>query len=142
MTGPVAIVVTCVLVVALVVPLALAYRYPKTRAPVALLYGVLLAGLTVHHVGLSFGAVQPVAAAVPGEIAVNDSGELKERCTQAIDLAKQGALIRDSSSPDRLVVDGALWKQLPDDVQKVLVMCVERTRQPGQGTGNIEVVQQ
>jgi hypothetical protein len=124
-------------------PCAAAYQYPRARLPAALLYGVMLTALAVHHTGLSLGGVDvpTVAAAAPGAAPLSDQNEeLSQRCSEAVDMAEQGSLIRDKSNPQRVVVDRALWAQLPAFVKETLVLCLERSRPAAQAGTDLEII--
>jgi hypothetical protein len=115
----------------------------------ALFYGSLLLGVAVHHTGTSFGRVsQPAPAlttpAVPvgaGEPA-GESEELTQRCTEALDLAERGSIIRDRSNPERLVVDRVLWNQMPEFVKEALIVCLKDARPSGGSEAGIEIVEE
>lgn len=110
--------------------------------PVAAVYGLLLSGLAVHHAGLSFArnvAVPTTDAEVPLPAASSD--ELTRRCTEALQLAGDNGMFRDRSDSNRVVVDRAVWNQVPDLVRQALVRCLELSRPAGQ-IGTVEIVQE
>lgn len=149
-----AVLISIALFVLALAPLAVAYRYPRARVPAALIYGLLLVGLTVRHTGLSFGNVPSATAATaePGAIAGAGAGagaapsandeELVERCTEALQMAEEGMVIRDMSDPARLVVNASLWAQLPDFVKETMVLCVEKSQPGGPSAADIEIVEE
>jgi hypothetical protein len=139
-----AILLSFALIVLALAPLVVAYRFPTARVPVALLYAVLLMGLAVYHTGLSFDRIRPptAAAAGPGTVSQEGDEELTERCAEALEMAEEGSLIRDKSDPQRLVVDRALWAQVPDFVKETLVLCIERSRPAGQSDAAIEIIEE
>jgi hypothetical protein len=140
-----AIVVSFVLIALALAPLVAAYRYPRARLPAALLYGMMLTGVAVYYTGLSLGGVSvpTVAGNTPGPAPTTEEGqELTQRCREALEMAEQGSLIRDKSDPQRLVVDRALWGQLPAFVKETLVLCLERSRPPAQAGTAIEVIEE
>lgn len=138
-----AILLGLALLLVVVAPLGIAYWKPGARLPVALLYGVLLSGLAVHHTGLSFAGVTPTAAA--GTIAAlpaADSDELRRRCAEAVVMAERGSIILDRSEPGRVVVDRALWNQVPEFVREGMLRCLEISRPAGQEDVGIEIVEE
>src|SRR5690554_959687 len=92
-----AVTIGIALFVAAFAPLLLAYRWPAARVPAACLYALLLVGLAINHVGLSFGdtsraRIEPTGQQAAGEPS-ND--ELLQRCNQVLVAAEQGSLILD-----------------------------------------------
>lgn len=123
--------------------LAVAYWKPGARLPAALLYGLLLLGLAVYHTGTWFEPVQQRSPAPTAAEFANTpaSDELTRRCAEALEAAESGSLIRDRSNPERLVVDRALWRQMPDSVKQAIVLCLENARPPGGSETEIEIVE-
>jgi disulfide bond formation protein DsbB len=139
-----AILLGLALFVGAIAPLALAYRNPRVRLLAALFYGFLMLGLTLYHTGIRFEpgyqrSPAPTAAGFTNALAPD---ELTQRCTEALEAAENASLIRNRSNPERLVVDRALWRQMPDSVKQAIVMCLENSRPPGGSESEIEIIEQ
>jgi hypothetical protein len=103
-----------------------------------LFYGAVLAGLLVWHLGLSVGTIpsrKDLVAERSGAALVGS------RCEQALTAAERGNIVLDRSNPNRLVVDGALWPQLPQDVRGALTECADSVRPLDQRERPVELVE-
>ena len=99
-------------------------------------YGVALLMLLGWHVGFAVGPMPTRAALAP-----QSAGPVgATRCEQALDTAERGGIVRDRSDPSRLVVDEALWQQLPEEVRVALTDCAESLRPADERDEPLEVV--
>jgi hypothetical protein len=99
-------------------------------------YGILAAALLSWHVGFAVGPM-PDAAALARPTAGAPS---PEGCEQVLVVAERGRIVLDRSNPSRLVVDPALWAQIPAEVRNAITECAASLR-PGGGSGEaVEVV--
>ena len=137
-----AILLSFALILVFLAPLGVAYWKPGARLPVALLYGVLLSGLALYHTGLSFAPARMQPAATAAEPPMAESDELTQRCTEALEMAENGSIIRDRSDLERIVVDRTLWSQMPDFVKEGLVRCLELSGPAGRSGADIEIVEE
>ena len=145
MSTTVAILLVFALVVLILAPVAVAYRKPAARLPVAAVYGVLLSGLALYHTGTSFARVVPLpggTATPAGEVSMPDTDEVAGRCTEALEMADKGSIIRDRSNLGRVVVAAELWNQLPDMVKQGLVRCLEIAAPADQADVTVQIVEQ
>lgn len=87
-------------------------------------YGLVTMGLLAWHIGFSVGPVPDLRS-----IARPPVGALEgSRCEQALRAAERGQIVLDRSNPDRMVVRGQLWEQLPEDVRRALAECASLIR--------------
>ncbi len=101
------------------------------------LYGAALLALLGWHVGFAVGPMPSRAAlSSPGIGAAAGSA----RCDQALDMAQRGGIVLDRSNPSRLVVNDALWQQLPDEVRAALTECADSLRPADRRDEALEVV--
>jgi hypothetical protein len=99
-------------------------------------YGILAAALLAWHVGFAVGPM-PDARALAQPTADTPS---PQRCEQVLAVAERAGIILDRSNPSRLVVDPALWAQIPEEARTGLAECAESLR-PSDGSGEeFEVV--
>ena len=80
-------------------------------------------------VGTAMGAVAPGA---PSE----------DVCNQALDVAQQGGIIVNRDDPSRVIVNEAVWRELPEQAQDALAACLENARPSGAAAGRVEILQQ
>lgn len=101
-------------------------------------YGAVLAGLVAWHLGFSIGEVPSRS-----ELMKARSGTALEgsRCEQALAAAERGGIVIDRSNPNRLVVNGAIWQQLPQDVRAPLTECANSLRPLDQRERPVEIVE-
>lgn len=101
-------------------------------------YGAVLAGLVAWHLGFSIGDVPSRS-----ELTKARSGTALEgsRCEQALAAAERGGIVTDRSNANRLVVDGAIWPQLPQDVRAQLTECANTLRPLDQRERPVEIVE-
>lgn len=99
-------------------------------------YAAAAIALLAWHVGFSVGPMpdRTALARAPGGVA--DAG----RCEQALAAAERGGIVVDRTDPNRLVVRGALWQQLPDDVRTALTECANSLRPADRREQPVEIV--
>jgi hypothetical protein len=99
-------------------------------------YALVASALLAWHVGFSVGNVPDVRAiARPPAAALEGT-----RCEQALTAAERGRIVLDRSNPDRLVVSGEVWQQLPDEVRTALTECAGAVRPADKRDAPVEIV--
>jgi hypothetical protein len=101
-------------------------------------YGAVLAGLVAWHLGFSIGDVPSRDELVQARAGTALEGS---RCEQALTAAERGGIVIDRSNPNRLVVNGAIWQQLPQDVRAPLAECANTSRPIDQRERPVEIVE-
>jgi hypothetical protein len=118
---------------AIALPAVAAVARPRTAILATPFYLILIAGLFVYHVGLSFGGAPPARA---------DAEEGPSTlCEQALEQAERGGLIVDRSNPQRVGVRRSLWSQLPQQAKDGLIMCMQGTQPPGAAGRQVAIVE-
>jgi hypothetical protein len=97
-------------------------------------YVAIPAALLAWHVGLSIGPIPDPLDRAPAGI-IDGS-----RCEQVLATAERGRVILDRRNPNRLVVAGALWSQLPEEVKAALTQCAGSARPADRRDAPVEVV--
>lgn len=87
-------------------------------------YGVGAVALLAWHVGFGLGPMPDAASLARAPAGVPDG----TRCEQALATAERGRIVLDRSNPDRLVVDDALWEQIPEELRAALTGCADSLR--------------
>jgi len=82
-------------------------------------------------------ARMPAAEAMPANM---QTGEAAGMCGEVIRLSERGRVILNRSNPQRLVVNGSLWQQLPPEAQQSIVQCAELMRPAEARSGHMTVV--
>lgn len=117
-------------------PLILIHWSFRASMAVAASYAVLALLLSVHLSGI----LQP---GVPKRLSAMSNmkmlGDTNQQCAEAIRIAEESRIILDRSQPSRLVVQEALWKQLPELARNALTHCVEELRSDGRAEGALVV---
>ena len=119
-----------VLLIAIATPALVGFRKGVTLAfP---FYVVVAAFLAVYHGGVGFGERQATA---------RTQADTATLCRDAVEQSERGGLLLDRSNPNRVSVDGTMWKQLPERAQEALTYCfgAMRSGQPTQTP--VEIVQ-
>jgi hypothetical protein len=81
-------------------------------------YGAAGLALGAHHVGFDVGRARP-------QVQLGAGGQFPEgACEQALSASQDAGLLLDRRDPARIVVNGSLWQQLPQQVRDVLVGCL------------------
>lgn len=109
-------------------------------APFAILpYLVLLAGLTLHYVGL-WSADEGVGG---GGFAkgVTENRDASPLCQEALARSAEGGLILGRPDAGRVVVNGALWAQLPQQAKDGLVSCIAGGRPGSTAARSIRIIE-
>lgn len=107
---------------------------PRAAILAAPFYLLVVGGLLLHHLGLSFGGEMPAAA--------RPSGTAPEGlCRQAIEQAEAGGLIVDRRNPVRVSVRRELWAQLPEQAKDGIVLCLETVRPANAADTPVEIVE-
>jgi len=99
-------------------------------------YGLVVMALLAWHVGFDVGPMPSRASLSKGPATVITG----DRCEQALEAAQRGRIILDRSNPRRLVVDQAVWPQLPEEVRTALTECANSLRPVDQRETPVEVV--
>lgn len=134
MSSVLAILAVTGLYAALLAPLLLAVWKSAAALPVAGGYSVLLALTTGYHSGMFTRTILPgdlstaVAQVVPNA-----------QCAEVLSLLDRAGAIMERNRPPRLVVAAAAWSQLPEEGQRVIVDCVERSWPSGTGPAQLDV---
>lgn len=129
-----AIAIVALLFVIAAVPILLAVRRPNAAATVAGGYAAVLAGGLAWYSGF-FAKVDVNLAA----LAEADRQEITVgQCAQIFKLLDQTGAIVDRRKPPTLVVDGAVWSQLPASAQDAVIGCVERAWPEGSGSAELQ----
>ena len=127
---------TLALLLLLFVLIALPGLYAITHARgvyfAAPFYLILLVGLSLHYLGLSFGGRMPVVAA--------PVGDAPALCEQAIDQAERNGLILERNARSVTVARG-LWQQIPEQIQEGIVLCLDMGRPASQRQAPIQVIE-
>ena len=63
-----------------------------------------------------------------------------EACTQLVDAMKASGVIRDTSTPPKVVVNGASWNRIPEQYREPLTACLAQTLPAG--SGELQIVRQ
>lgn len=136
MPSIVAILLIVLLALVVAAPALVAFLRGEVGWRTGAYYGTLAAVLLGWHVGFSVGPMPDRAAlAQPGAAAPG-----ADRCAQALAAAERGGIVLDRSNPARLVVDQALWSQIPADVQAALTQCADTVRPEHARERPVEVV--
>ncbi|HEX8191436.1 MAG TPA: hypothetical protein VF552_00910 [Allosphingosinicella sp.] len=101
-------------------------------------YGAVAAALLAWHVGFGMNEI-PDAAALAKARASGPAVQ-GSRCEQVLATAEQGRVVLERRDPNRLVVSGALWTQLPEEVRTALTQCADTIRPADQRERPVEVV--
>jgi hypothetical protein len=68
------------------------------------------------------------------------AGEAAGMCGEVVRLSERGRVILNRSNPQRMVVNGSLWRQLPREAQQSIVQCVELMRPAEARSGHMTVL--
>lgn len=131
----VAILLVGLLLVAVAAPALLAFLRQDLGWRTGGFYAALIMALLACYLGFGLGPM-PTGASL---IRPNAAPPTADRCEQAVSTAERARIILDRRNPTRLVVQRALWEQIPEDVRTALVECAESLRPPGT-EGSMEVV--
>lgn len=101
-------------------------------------YGAVLAGLLIWHLGFSIGEIPSREDLVKARSGTALEGS---RCEQALAAAERGGIVIDRANPSRLVVDAAIWPQLPQDLRAPLIECANNVRPLDQRERPVEIVE-
>ena len=82
-------------------------------------------------------ARMPAAQVQPADL---QSSEAAGMCGEVIRLSERGRVILDRSNPQRLVVNNALWQQIPPEARQSIVQCAELMRPAQARAGHMTVV--
>lgn len=118
----------------LLAPLLLAAWRPGAMLPVV--------GGTLALVALAAGFQSGLFAStpLPADLSVAATPVVSNaQCVEALSLLDRAGAIIDRRHPPRLVVAGDRWSQLPEEGQRVIVDCVERSWPSGHGAAQVEI---
>ena len=116
-------------------PVAVAYRWPRAGSVVAGFYLLFFFGLILAR--SDFTRSVPEIKVAPAAVGTPPP----EVCQEAIGLADQGGIILDRRTPGRVVVNGAVWRELPEQAREAIAACLGAA--PGGGAeGTVEIVEQ
>jgi hypothetical protein len=118
----------------LLLPVLLAYYRPKAGLPTAGLYALGLMLLIGGRWGSSASAVSVEGAVARAEA----EGPGEEACAQVLELTDQMRIVRSRQPSNRVVVDRAVWAQLPDQTRATLLSCFRRAA----GGAEVEIVEE
>jgi hypothetical protein len=113
----------------------LAYALPQLRIPIATLGGAAALALGYYHTG-GFGSPDP--AMFPRFASLGPNGATAAGCERAIRLLEQNNVILDRSGPRTVIVNAALWAQIPPPTQDVLRTCFAP---PDGSEGAVEIIE-
>jgi hypothetical protein len=99
-------------------------------------YAAAAMGLLAWHVGFSIGAVPDISAFARPPAATLD----ETQCERALTAAERARIVLDRSDPNRLVVSGEAWPQLPENLRIALTECSGAVRSPNRRGSPVEVV--
>ncbi len=129
------ILVAFVVIGGLAVALLRAGRGPRAMAAAALFAAFM--ALAVHHTG---GLKAADRAWLPPDVPSNDDETVSPGgCVKVIRALEQNRVLLNRSNPDRVVVDGPTWAQLPPPMKSVITDCFERL--PGSSAKPVDVVE-
>ncbi len=127
MTGLI-IIVVILLHAAVLVPIFLASRPGQLGNAMLALCPLLALFVVVPQFGFIGGSRPPAIT-----LGIDDEGEISETaCRQVRDRLKQAKLLLDDSDPNKVVVNGATWRQIPEQVRSAVSECFEQLA-PGDG---------
>lgn len=133
MTTMIAVSLIAALYIVALLPLGLAARLGTSARTIAAAYLIAVAMLAFYQTGLlsTSRLADTDVSLFPTSITEAD------RCDEAVDLLREAGVILDRS-PNRLIVAGARWDQLPPEIRDAVVNCVSATLPPGNNA--VEVV--
>lgn len=129
-----AIIVGFLLHAAVLVPLVLACRPGRVGNAALALCPLLALGAVAWQFGIFGGPAAPqVSLGIQDE-----AGPTEESCRQVRDRLREVGLLQDDSNPQRVVVAGETWRQLPETVRNAVTECFDRLA-PGEAP--VEIVE-
>ncbi len=114
-----------------------ASRRPRALAAFLAAYGVMIMGVIVHHTGLIAGPTAASQLPPPASLPSVSS----RQCREILTLLSENRVILEPPTAERLVVAGAIWIQIPEQVRSQVVSCVEQMRPTGALSRPVEVVE-
>ena len=135
MSAVTATLLAAAMVLAICAPALIAFIRSEVRLPTIAFYGISIFSVFAYHLGFSVGSV-PVPSAASAN---RTTAPTQTQCEQAVAAAERGRIIVDRDA-QRLVVDEALWPQIPEAIRNALVACAESLRPEGSGDEPLEVV--